>query len=60
MKTQSITIQEFADISEALEDCIITYEGTMTAHEGIHPQLGSVVIIAGTNDDALLITKQAA
>jgi hypothetical protein len=60
VKTAHITTEQFADFFEVLADVTTTEAPTFIAHDGVHPQLGHVVIIAGTADDAMLITKRAA
>ena len=55
MDNRQLLPQEFRELVEALRDADHEEMGSLTVHSGFHPQLGEIVIVAGREQDAVLI-----
>ena len=55
MDTRKLLPDEFKGMVEVIEDAAHEDLGGLTVHSVIHPQMGEIVIVANTEQEAVLI-----
>jgi hypothetical protein len=60
MDNRQLLPDEFVQILEAMPDADHEAMGSLTVHTGTHPDLGEIVIVSSSKQDAVLIHSSIA
>ena len=55
MDKRQLLPDEFRELVEAMQDATHENVGTLTDHTGTHPDIGEIIIVSGSDQDAVLI-----
>ena len=55
MDNRQLLVEEFRKMVEVLQDASHEEMGGLTVHTGIYPEMGEIVIVTSSDQDAVLI-----